>query len=153
MLKTVKIFVDGSCLGNPGPGGYSAILRYKSIEKTISAGYRFTTNNRMELMGPIVALESLTENCIVQLTTDSQYVRLGITCWIRRWINKKWKTKNKTKVKNLDLWHRLSLVLKNHKTYWIWTKGHNLHKENILCDYLAKTAAKLPKLEDLGYIK
>lgn len=109
MLKQVEIFTDGSCLGNPGPGGYGAILRYRGREKTFSAGYTRTTNNRMELMAAIVALEALKEHCEVILSTDSQYVRQGITQWIHNWKKRGWKTADKKPVKNVDLWQRLML--------------------------------------------
>ncbi len=111
MLKQVEIFTDGSCLGNPGPGGYGAILRYRGREKTFSAGYTRTTNNRMELMAAIVALEALKEHCEVILSTDSQYVRQGITQWIHNWKKRGWKTADKKPVKNVDLWQRLDAAL------------------------------------------
>ncbi|QTM69279.1 ribonuclease HI [Buchnera aphidicola (Hormaphis cornu)] len=153
MLKQVNIFVDGSCLGNPGPGGLSVILQYKSQEKKISAGYYFTTNNRMELMASIIALESLTEKCIVKITTDSQYVHLGITQWLYLWKKNGWKNKKTNQIKNIDLWKRLYKVFKKHKVYWHWIKGHANIKENIICDTLAKKAASNPQLEDLKYKK
>ena len=109
MLKQVEIFTDGSCLGNPGPGGYGAILRYRGREKTFSAGYTRTTNNRMELMAAIVALEALKEHCEVILSTDSQYVRQGITQWIHNWKKRGWKTADKKPVKNVDLGNVLML--------------------------------------------
>ena len=111
MLKQVEIFTDGSCLGNPGPGGYGAILRYQQREKTFSEGYRLTTNNRMEMMAAIVALEALKEPCTVVLSTDSQYVRQGITQWIHNWKKRGWKTADKKPVKNVDLWKRLDAAL------------------------------------------
>lgn len=111
MLKQVEIFTDGSCLGNPGPGGYGAILRYRGHEKTFSEGYTLTTNNRMELMAAIVALEALKEHCEVTLSTDSQYVRQGITQWIHNWKKRGWKTAEKKPVKNVDLWKRLDAAL------------------------------------------
>lgn len=111
MLKQVEIFTDGSCLGNPGPGGYGAILRYRGREKTFSEGYNLTTNNRMELMAAIVALEALKEQCEVILSTDSQYVRQGITQWIHNWKKRGWKTADKKPVKNVDLWKRLDTAL------------------------------------------
>ncbi|HAI07066.1 MAG TPA: ribonuclease HI, partial [Pantoea sp.] len=109
MRKQVEIFTDGSCLGNPGPGGYGAILRYGQHEKTFSAGYHLTTNNRMELMAAIVSLEALKQPCDVVLSTDSQYVRQGITSWIHNWKKRGWKTADKKPVKNVDLWQRLDL--------------------------------------------
>ncbi|XJB51643.1 ribonuclease HI [Escherichia coli] len=151
MLKQVEIFTDGSCLGNPGPGGYGAILRYRGHEKTFSAGYTRTTNNRMELMTAIVALEALKEHCEVILSTDSQYVRQGITQWIHNWKKRGWKTADKKPVKNVDLWQRLDAALGQHQIKWEWVKGHAGHPENERCDELARAAAMNPTLEDTGY--
>ncbi|EPE1851221.1 ribonuclease HI [Cronobacter dublinensis] len=151
MRKQVEIFTDGSCLGNPGPGGYGAILRYKQHERTFSAGYRLTTNNRMELMAAIVSLEALREHCIVTLSTDSQYVRQGITQWIHNWKKRGWKTADKKPVKNVDLWQRLDTALGQHEIKWEWVKGHAGHPENERCDELARAAAMAPTLEDTGY--
>lgn len=148
MLKQVEIFTDGSCLGNPGPGGYGAILRYRGREKTFSAGYTRTTNNRMELMAAIVALEALKEHCEVILSTDSQYVRQGITQWIHNWKKRGWKTADKKPVKNVDLWQRLDAALGQHQIKWEWVKGHAGHPENERCDELAHAAAMNPTLED-----
>ncbi|AKJ42835.1 Ribonuclease HI [Pragia fontium] len=151
MLKQVEIFTDGSCLGNPGPGGYGAILRYKQHEKTLSAGYFLTTNNRMELLAAITALESLTAPCSVSLSTDSQYVRQGIMKWIHNWKKRGWKTADKKPVKNVDLWLRLDQAITHHNVEWHWVKGHAGHEENERCDILAKTAAENPTLTDTGY--
>lgn len=151
MLKQVEIFTDGSCLGNPGPGGYGAILRYKQHEKMFSAGYYLTTNNRMELMAAIVALEALTSPCEVVLSTDSQYVRQGITSWIHGWKKRGWKTADKKLVKNIDLWQRLDLAIAHHHLRWQWVKGHAGHPENERCDILARDAAGSPTLDDVGY--
>ena len=151
MLKQVEIFTDGSCLGNPGPGGYGAIMRYRQHEKTFSAGYRLTTNNRMELMAAIVALEALKEHCEVVLSTDSQYVRQGITQWIHNWKKRGWKTAEKKPVKNVDLWQRLDAALGQHKIKWEWVKGHAGHPENERCDELARAAASNPTRDDIGY--
>ena len=151
MRKQVEIFTDGSCLGNPGPGGYGAILRYGQHEKTFSAGYRLTTNNRMELMAAIVSLEALTQPCDVVLSTDSQYVRQGITSWIHNWKKRGWKTADKKPVKNVDLWQRLDAALSTHKIQWEWVKGHAGHPENERCDVLARSAAEHPAFEDIGY--
>ncbi|AGH74842.1 ribonuclease HI [Edwardsiella piscicida] len=151
MLKQVEIFTDGSCLGNPGPGGYGAILRYRQHEKALSAGYRLTTNNRMELMAAIVALETLTSACQVTLFSDSQYVRQGITQWIHGWKRRGWKTADKKPVKNVDLWQRLDQAIGPHQVEWIWIKGHAGHPENERCDELARSAAGAPRLEDSGY--
>ncbi|MGL9769235.1 MAG: ribonuclease HI [Sodalis sp. (in: enterobacteria)] len=151
MRKQVTIFTDGSCLGNPGSGGYGAILRYKQHEKTFSTGYHVTTNNRMELMAAIVALEALTDACEVVLSTDSQYVRQGITQWIHNWKKWDWKTTNKKTVKNIDLWQRLDAAIQPHILRWDWLKGHAGHPENERCDELARNAAGHPGLEDVGY--
>ncbi|EHM46225.1 ribonuclease HI [Hafnia alvei ATCC 51873] len=151
MLKQVEIFTDGSCLGNPGPGGYGAILRYKQHEKTLSAGYYLTTNNRMELMAAIVALETLKDPCSVILCSDSQYVRQGITQWIHNWKKRGWKTADKKPVKNVDLWQRLDLAIQPHKIEWVWIKGHAGHIENERCDELARAAAGSPDRDDTGY--
>lgn len=151
MLKQVEIFTDGSCLGNPGPGGYGAILRYRGHEKTFSEGYTLTTNNRMELMAAIVALEALKEHCEVTLSTDSQYVRQGITQWIHNWKKRGWKTAERKPVKNVDLWKRLDAALGQHQIKWVWVKGHAGHPENERCDELARAAAMNPTQEDSGY--
>ena len=151
MLKQVEIFTDGSCLGNPGPGGYGAILRYRGREKTFSEGYNLTTNNRMELMAAIVALEALKEQCEVILSTDSQYVRQGITQWIHNWKKRGWKTADKKPVKNVDLWKRLDAALGPHQITWEWVKGHAGHPENERCDELARAAAMSPTQDDIGY--
>lgn len=151
MRKQVEIFTDGSCLGNPGPGGYGAIMRYRQHEKTFSEGYFLTTNNRMELMAAIVALEALKEHCDVTLSTDSQYVRQGITQWIHNWKKRGWKTAEKKPVKNVDLWKRLDAALGQHEIKWEWVKGHAGHPENERCDELARAAASNPAHEDVGY--
>ncbi|MGC6389756.1 ribonuclease HI [Ewingella sp. S1.OA.A_B6] len=151
MTKQVEIFTDGSCLGNPGPGGFGAILRYKQHEKEFSAGFRLTTNNRMEMMAAIVALEALSSPCEVTLSTDSQYVRQGITSWIHNWKKRGWKTADKKPVKNVDLWQRLDAAIQGHTLNWMWVKGHAGHPENERCDVLAKDAAGHPTLDDVGY--
>ena len=151
MTKLVEIFTDGSCLGNPGPGGYGIVLRYKQIEKTLSQGFILTTNNRMEMMATIVALQSLKEPCQVILTTDSQYVRQGITQWIHNWKKRGWKTSDKKPVKNADLWQALDKETARHDIDWRWVKGHAGHRENEMCDELARTAAENPTEEDVGY--
>jgi ribonuclease HI len=150
--KNVTIFTDGSCLGNPGPGGYGAILIYKDNRKELSQGYSLTTNNRMEMLAAIVALESLKEPCDVELTTDSQYVRQGITSWLKGWKAKGWKTSNKKPVKNKDLWQRMDAANQTHQVSWKWVKGHSGHPENERCDELARTAAESGvHLEDKGF--
>lgn len=151
MLKKVVIFTDGSCLGNPGPGGYGAILRYKQHEKEFSAGYWLTTNNRMELMAAIIGLEALRDPCEVVISTDSQYARHGITKWIEHWKKLGWKTADKKILKNVDLWKRLDLAIQPHTLKWYWVKGHAGHPENERCDELARAAAGHPVFEDIGY--
>ncbi|CUX95848.1 Ribonuclease HI [Candidatus Mikella endobia] len=156
MCQQIEIFTDGSCLGNPGPGGYCAILYYKKLvykkyKKIFSAGYQLTTNNRMELMAAIIALESLKEKCKVVIITDSQYLRQGITQWINNWKQNSWKTSNKKPVKNVDLWKRLDIAIKPHNLRWNWIKGHSGHLKNERCDEIARTAAHNPKLKDIGY--
>ena len=141
MRKTVAIYTDGSCLGNPGPGGYGVVLRYQQHQKEMSAGYQKTTNNRMELLAAIVGLESLKQPCEVDLTTDSQYVRLGITQWLANWKKNNWKTSQKEPVKNQDLWRRLDAACQGHQVNWHWVKGHAGHPENERCDELARIAA------------
>ena len=139
-LKTVDVFTDGACSGNPGPGGWGAILRYGATEKELSGGEPATTNNRMELMAAISALEALKGTIHVRLHTDSQYVKNGITSWIHNWKRSGWKTADKKQVKNVDLWQRLDAALKGHKIDWIWVKGHNGHDENERADALARAA-------------
>jgi ribonuclease HI len=139
-IKTVDIFTDGACSGNPGPGGWGAILRYGSVEKELSGGERDTTNNRMEMMAAISALEALKGPAHVRLHTDSQYVKNGITTWIHGWKKNGWKTSDRKPVKNVDLWQRLDTALKTHKIDWIWVKGHDGHVENERADALARGA-------------
>lgn len=151
--KAVTIFTDGSCLGNPGPGGYGAILIYKQNRKELSEGFTLTTNNRMELLAAIVALETLKSACQVTLTTDSQYVRQGITSWLKGWKAKGWKTASKKPVKNKDLWQRLDKACGSHDIQWKWVKGHSGHPENERCDELARNAAENDATrEDKGYV-
>ncbi len=137
MSVTVEIFTDGACKGNPGPGGWGAILRYGSSEKELHGGELATTNNRMELMAAIAALEELKRPCVVNLTTDSQYVRKGITEWLEGWKKRGWKTASKEPVKNQDLWMRLEEQVKRHQVTWHWVKGHSGHAENERADQLA----------------
>lgn len=152
MLKQITLYTDGSCLGNPGPGGYAAVLIYKQHRKELAQGYELTTNNRMELMAAIAGLQSLTESCQVHLTTDSQYVRQGITQWIHGWKKKGWKTANREPVKNVDLWLLLDAEMQRHDVEWHWVKGHSGHPENERCDELARNAAMADdRLPDAGY--
>ena len=133
-----SIFTDGACSGNPGPGGWGAILRFGDIEKELKGGENPTTNNRMELMAAISALEALKKPTAVDLTTDSQYVRQGITSWIHNWKKNGWRTASKEPVKNVDLWQRLDEALKQHEVRWHWIKGHAGHAENERADQLAR---------------
>lgn len=151
MHTPIKIFFDGSCLRNPGPGGYGAIIQYEKHEKIFNSGFYLTTNNRMELMGIIIPLESLKKSFSIIITTDSQYVRQGILIWINNWKKRKWKTTKNTCVKNIDLWTRLDRVLNIHKAEWKWIKSHSGHKENERCDIIAKKSANNPIVQDYGY--
>ena len=152
-MKEIELYSDGSCLNNPGPGGYGVILRYKGHEKELSQGFIHTTNNRMELLGVIKGLSALKESCKVVVTTDSQYVRQGITSWIEGWKRNNWKSASKAPVKNQDLWKQLDAVVQKHDVSWCWVKGHNGHVENERCDKLANAAAKSEdKIEDIGFI-
>lgn len=136
-MKQVIIFTDGACRGNPGPGGWGAVLRYGTTEKTLFGGEPDTTNNRMELMAAIMALEALTQPCQVVLTTDSRYVMDGITQWMANWKKRGWKTASKQPVKNADLWRRLDAACGKHTIEWQWVKGHSGHPENEKADALA----------------
>jgi ribonuclease HI len=140
----VEIFTDGACRGNPGPGGWGAILRYGAVEKELSGGEPQTTNNRMELMAAIAALEALKRPCNVRLYTDSQYVRDGIMQWLSGWKARGWRTADKKPVKNVDLWQRLDAAAAPHKVEWIWVRGHAGHPENERADALARAAVPLP---------
>ena len=138
--EKIEIFTDGACSGNPGPGGWGAILRWRDHERELSGGEVQTTNNRMELMAAIVSLESLKRSVPVVLHTDSTYVRDGITKWIHGWKRNGWKTAAKKPVKNEDLWRRLEAALKDHEIEWVWVKGHAGHVENERADQLARDA-------------
>ncbi len=151
IMKQVEIFTDGSCLGNPGPGGYGIVMRYRGVEKTFSAGFNKTTNNRMEMLAAVIALRNLTEPCSVILTSDSQYVRQGITQWIHGWKKRGWKKADKKPVINADLWQQLDAEAERHTVDWRWVKGHAGHRENEMCDQLARSAAENPTQDDTGY--
>ena len=140
MSAEAEIYTDGACRGNPGRGGWGAVLRYKGHEKTLYGAEPLTTNNRMELMAAIRALESLKRPCRVRLTTDSQYVQKGITEWMANWKRNGWKTAAKKPVKNADLWQRLDTAISGHQILWEWVKGHSGHPENELADELANKA-------------
>lgn len=136
----VVIFTDGACKGNPGPGGWGVLLRYNGTEKHLKGAESDTTNNRMELMAAIKGLEALKRPCDVSLTTDSQYVRQGITEWIHNWKKRGWRTAGKKPVKNADLWQRLDELAAEHTVEWHWVKGHSGHPDNERVDQLANEA-------------
>jgi ribonuclease HI len=136
----VTVHTDGACSGNPGPGGWGAILTFGDHEKELKGGEAATTNNRMELMAAIAALEALKFACTVELHTDSQYLRKGITEWINNWKRNGWRTADKKPVKNVDLWQRLDAALKRHDIRWHWVKGHAGHAMNERADQLARDA-------------
>lgn len=151
--NNVLIYTDGSCLGNPGPGGYGIVLLYGKHRKELAQGYQLTTNNRMELLAAAVALETLTRPCTVQLWTDSQYVRQGILTWLQGWKQKGWRTAAKKPVKNIDLWQRLDAAQQRHQVQWHWVKGHSGQPDNERCDELARSAASQSNLlVDTGYL-
>ncbi|MCZ6868905.1 MAG: ribonuclease HI [Gammaproteobacteria bacterium] len=145
-MAKVEIFTDGACRGNPGPGGWGVLIRSNGEERELKGGESDTTNNRMELMAAIQALEALKQPCSVELTTDSEYVRRGITEWIATWKRRGWKTANKKPVKNEDLWRRLEDAGRSHEIKWRWVRGHSGHRENELADALANQA--IDELQD-----
>jgi ribonuclease HI len=136
----VEIFTDGACSGNPGPGGWGAILRWRGVEKELSGFELDTTNNRMEMIAAIMALEALKRPCRVRLSSDSQYLRDGITKWIHGWKARGWRTADKQAVKNVDLWQRLEAAAARHGVSWEWVRGHAGHPENERADALARAA-------------
>jgi ribonuclease HI len=141
VTKVVEIFTDGACRGNPGPGGWGVVLRCNGFEKTLYGGERQTTNNRMELLAAIMALEKLNQPAHVILTTDSRYVQQGISQWLPNWKRRGWRTTDRKPVKNLDLWLRLEAAVARHiRIEWRWVKGHNGHPENEQADRLANRA-------------
>ncbi|HTV86480.1 MAG TPA: ribonuclease HI [Dyella sp.] len=141
-MADVEAFTDGACLGNPGPGGWAALLRAKGTERLLSGGEAQTTNNRMELFAAISALEALTRPCAVTLTTDSRYVMQGIEEWVPRWIKNGWRTADKKPVKNQDLWQRLAAAVAPHKVRFQWVRGHTGHLENERVDQAAREQAE-----------
>jgi ribonuclease HI len=141
-MKEVELFTDGACIGNPGPGGWACILRHGRHAKEVWGSTPHTTNNRMELTAAVRGLQALKEPCDVSITTDSEYLRNGITSWIRRWKANGWKTAAKTPVINRDLWEMLDEQVSRHRTSWNWTKGHAGHADNNRCDDLATAAAR-----------
>ena len=136
-MKKVEIFTDGACRGNPGPGGWGVLLRYQGKERELYGGAGQTTNNRMELQAAIEGLRALREPCHVVLTTDSVYVKNGISSWLDGWKQKGWKTASKKPVKNVDLWQELDRENQRHQVEWHWVKGHSGHRENEIADQLA----------------
>jgi len=141
-VKKVQLITDGACVGNPGPGGWAAILRYGKHKRELYGCEPQTTNNRMELRAAIEGLEALREGCEVEVVTDSEYLKNGITKWIHNWKRRGWKTVNKEPVVNQDLWVALDEQVNRHKTKWTWTKGHASHADNNRCDELATMAAR-----------
>ena len=137
MTETIEIFTDGACRGNPGPGGWGALLRFGEHEKSLYGGEADTTNNRMELMAAIKGLQAIKGPSKIILTTDSKYVMQGITEWIINWKKRGWKTANKKPVKNVDLWQSLDAEIQAHNIEWKWVKGHSGHRENEIADDLA----------------
>jgi len=137
LSEVVEIFTDGACKGNPGPGGWGALLRFGATEKELCGGEAMTTNNRMELLAVIRALEALNRRCKVRLHTDSQYVQKGISEWIASWKRRGWKTADKKPVKNVDLWQELDALSAKHDIEWLWVRGHAGHAENERADQLA----------------
>lgn len=143
--KLVEIYTDGACSGNPGPGGWGALLRYGDSEKELYGGAAGTTNNRMELMAAIAALEALKRPSRVRLTTDSTYVKNGITQWLPNWKRRNWRTAGKKPVKNADLWRRLEAAMAPHQVEWAWVKGHAGHPDNERADELARQGVELAR--------
>lgn len=139
-MKDVEIFTDGACKGNPGPGGWGALLRWNGRERELSGAEPETTNNRMELTAAIRGLQALTQRCSVRLTTDSEYLKNGITQWMEKWKRNNWRTAGKSPVKNVDLWQELDQVCAEHEIEWCWVRGHSGHPENERADALANAA-------------
>lgn len=141
-MKKIEIYTDGSCLGNPGPGGWGAILKFNDSEKVIHGAEKDTTNNRMELKAALEAIKSVKEPCEIDLYTDSNYLRQGITEWMQNWKKNGWKTASRKPVKNVDLWQAIDDVIQSHKIDWHWVKAHNGHTENERVDKIAREAIK-----------
>ncbi len=149
-MKRIELHTDGACLGNPGPGGWAALLRYGERERELVGGEALTTNNRRELMAAISGLEVLTEGCEVTLFTDSQYVRQGILEWMPNWVRRGWKTAAGDPVKNRDLWERLHAAIQRHRIDWRWVKGHSGDPDNERVDLLARAEATRFKLAGIA---
>ncbi len=141
-MKSIQIITDGSCIGNPGPGGWACILRYNGHKKEMSGSEGHTTNNRMELTAAIQALAALKQPCKVEIITDSEYLKNGVSKWMAGWKRNGWMTKEKKPVLNRDLWEQLDALTQTHETVWQWTKGHAEHEDNNRCDELAQAAAR-----------
>lgn len=141
-MKKVQLITDGACIGNPGPGGWACILRYNDRKKEMFGAEPQTTNNRMELTAAVRGLEALKEACEVEIVTDSQYLKNGITKWVSNWKRNGWRTAEKKPVLNKDLWEELDVQNARHTTTWSWTKGHASHEDNNRCDELATSAAR-----------
>ena len=141
-MKSVQLITDGACIGNPGPGGWAAILRYGNHKKELYGSEPNTTNNRMELMAAVEGLRALKEPCEVEVTTDSEYLKNGISTWITKWKANGWVTSKKKPVLNQDLWKELDELVSRHKVKWTWTRGHASHEDNNRCDELATRAAR-----------
>ena len=150
MSDVVVIYTDGACSGNPGPGGWGAILTYQDKERELCGGETLTTNNRMELMAALMALDTLNRPCHVALHTDSQYLREGITTWLHNWKRNGWKTAAKKPVKNADLWQRLDEASQRHEISWHWVKGHAGHEMNERADELARKGLALHMGREIG---
>ena len=149
----VTVHTDGACSGNPGPGGWGAILTFGDHEKELNGGEPHTTNNRMELMAAIAALEALKRPCVVELHTDSQYLRNGIMSWIKNWKRNGWRTADKSPVKNIDLWKRLDAALAQHTVHWHWVKGHAGHTMNERADELARAGIVAARAGAVGAMR
>ena len=144
-MKSVQLITDGACSGNPGPGGWAYILRFGDQKREMAGSEKHTTNNRMELTAAIEGLKALKERCQVEVVTDSEYVKKGITAWIHGWKKNGWKTASKKPVVNQDLWSELDAMANGHTVQWTWTKGHSSHEDNNRCDELATRAAREQK--------
>lgn len=142
MSDAVELFTDGACLGNPGPGGWAALLRWGDIEKMLAGGEAIATNNRMELMAAIAGLEALRRPCEVRLTTDSRYVQQGVEQWLAKWRANGWRTADRQPVKNRELWERLAEACARHRIRWAWVRGHSGHPENERVDRAAREQAE-----------
>jgi ribonuclease HI len=149
-MQRVDIYTDGACSGNPGPGGWGALLRFGETEKELSGSERDTTNNRMEMMAVIAALEALKKPCTVHIHTDSKYVMDGATQWLAGWKKRGWKNAGREPVKNTPLWQRLDVVMQRHEMHWHWVKGHSGHVENERVDALARS--EIDKLREQGLV-